>query len=250
MKRLWVLAGLVTGLCGVSITWGQDQKPAGPLPADANAKCQIDIDYTQTPELKDWVDKELRPALETWYPIIVADLPSEGYTPPKHFTVTIEAPGSGVAYTAGTRVVVSATWIKSQNARGPQNEAVGSVIHEEVHVVQQYGRARGPNRTPGWLTEGIADYIRWWKFEPASARTPVNPVKRNGQPASYTDSYRTTAAFLEFVAKNYDHEIVVKLNAAARDGAYTPDLWKLYTGKTADELWAAFIETLKEKVRR
>src|ERR1043165_3008518 len=88
-------------------------------------------------------------------------------------------------------------------ALGPQSDSVGSMSHEAVHVAQQYGRARGRNRVPGWLTEGIADYIRWWKYEPASMRRPVAPTKRNGQPASYTDSYQTTAAFLEYVAKNH-----------------------------------------------
>lgn len=225
------------------------QTPVPPAPAAPQAAAgayQIEIDSSQTPELKDWVDKQLRPALEEWYPIIIADLPSEGFTPPKRFTVTLEANGNGVAATGGTRVTANAKWIKQELARGPQNEAVGALIHEAVHVVQQYGHVRGGQRDPGWLTEGIADYIRWWKFEPASARTPVRPVKRDGTPASYTDSYRTTAAFLEFIAKNYDHEIVVKLNAAGRNSTYSTDLWKKYTGKTLDELWTEFAATLKK----
>ena len=246
MQRSTACLALLACVFSLTTALGQeDKKPEQPV-SPQPAAYQIDIDYSQTPELKDWVDKQLRPALEEWYPIILADLPSEGFVPPQRFTVTIEANGQGVAATSGTRVTVSATWIKQQTARGPQNEAVGSVIHEAAHVAQQYGRARGRNRVPGWLTEGIADYIRWWKFEPASARRPIAPIKRNGQPASYTDSYQTTAAFLEFVAKNYDHEVVVKLNAAGRNGTYSPDLWKKYTGKTLDELWAAFVDTLKK----
>ena len=246
MKRLLLCVALLTCLSGASVAQGQEGGRREPPTPPAEKKYQIDIDYSQTPELKEWVDTKLRPVLEEWYPIILADLPSEGFTPPQRFIVTIEANGQGVAATGGTRVTVSAKWIKSQEARGPQNESVGSVVHEAVHVAQQYGRARGRNRVPGWLTEGIADYIRWWKFEPASVRRPVNPIKRNGQPASYTDSYQTTAAFLEYVAKNHDHEIVVKMNAAGRDGTYSPDLWKKYTGKTVDELWAEFVQTLKK----
>ena len=120
------------------------------------------------------------------------------------------------------------------------------MVHEAAHVVQQYGGATGRHPVPGWLTEGIADYIRWWKYEPASVRRPVAPTRRNGQAASYKDSYQTTAAFLEFIAKNYDHEIVVKLNAVGRNGTYSSDLWKKYTGKTVDELWAEFALTLKK----
>lgn len=210
------------------------------------AKYKIEIDSSAAPELKDWAENTLRPAVEEWYPIIVSDLPSEGYTPPQHFDIKIDPEYKGIAATAGTHVMVSPTWIKSQNARGPVNEAVGSVIHELVHVVQQYGRGGRRNPMPGYLTEGIADYIRWWKFEPEAVRRPVRPVKRDGQPASYTDSYQTTAAFLEYVAKNRDHEIVVKLNAVGREGTYSPELWKKYTGKTVDELWNEFIGTLKK----
>ena len=205
---------------------------------------QIDIDYSQTPELKSWVETQLRPTLEKWYPIIIADLPSEGFSPPQHFTVTLEANGNGVAATGGTRVTANAQWLKREIARGPQNEAVGALVHEAVHVVQQYGHVRGGQRDPGWLTEGIADYIRWWKFEPASARTVVRPVKRDGTPASYTDRYRTTAAFLEYVAQKHDPGIVAKLNAAGRNSTYSLDIWKKSTGKTLDELWAEFAATL------
>lgn len=216
-----------------------------PRTADA-PKYKIDLDYTAAPELKDWAETQLRPAVEKWYPIIIADLPSEGYTPPLHFDIKIDPDYKGTAATAGTHVMVSPTWIKSQSARGPVNEAVGSVIHELVHVVQQYGRAGRRNPIPGYFTEGIADYIRWWKYEPASVRRPVQPVKRNGQSASYKDSYQTTAAFLEYVAKNHDHEFVVKLNAAAREGTYSPGIFATYAGKTIDELWSEFVDTLKK----
>lgn len=246
MQRLSTPLALL-GLLACGAAASAQTPPAPPaLTPTQTSSYEIVIDDSQTPELKEWVEKSLRPALEEWYPIIIADLPSEGFTPPKRFTVTLEANGDGVAATGGTRVTANAKWIKSELAKGPHNEAVGALIHEAVHVVQQYGHVRGGQRDPGWLTEGIADYIRWWKFEPASMRTPVRPMKRDGTPASYTDSYRTTAAFLEYVAKNHDHEIVVKLNAAGRNSTYSPDLWKKYTGKTLDELWTEFAATLSK----
>jgi hypothetical protein len=105
-----------------------------------------------------------------------------------------------------------------------------------VHVVQQY-KTRG---NPGWLVEGIADYMRWFHFEPPAHR----PKLRNPAKAKYTDSYRTTAGFLEYVAKNHDHELVVKLNAAMRQGRYHRDLWKEYTGMTVQELWNEYVQSL------
>ena len=52
---------------------------------------------------------------------------------------------------------------------------------------------------------------------------------------------------LEWLAANKDHEIVVKLNAAMRQGRYAPELWQEYTGKTVDELWTEYLESLRAK---
>jgi hypothetical protein len=240
---LWI--ALLSGFGLTSTASGQNQAESRKTTDPSTKGYQIDIDYSQVPELKDWVEKQLRPALEKWYPRIVADLPSAGFKAPRRFSIKLEAPGEGVAGTAGTRVVANARWIKQQLARGPHNEAVGALVHEAVHVVQQYGHRKEGDDVPGWLTEGIADYIRWWKFEPESMRRPVSARGRRGRPASYRDGYQTAAAFLEFVARRHDR-IVVELNAAARDGRYTSDLWKKYTGKTVDELWAEFVGTLKK----
>src|SRR4051812_13975398 len=79
--------------------------------SDAEPAYEIEIDFSQTPELKDWVETKLRPTLVEWYPIIIADLPSNGFTPPHRFTVTLQANGRGVAATGGSRVSVNAAWI-------------------------------------------------------------------------------------------------------------------------------------------
>jgi hypothetical protein len=201
----------------------------------ASAPYQITIDYTDAPELKDWVEKKLQPTSDTWYPKIIEALPSKNYTPPKTVSISITNNYRGVAATGGNRVSCSAAWFK-QNYGG---EGPGAVVHELVHVVQQY-RGRGGARNPGWLVEGVADYIRWFKYEPK----PTGTRPRNPDSASYTDSYRTTAGFLNYVVDKHDKEIVVKLNAAMREGKYSPDLWKQYTGKSVDELWKLYVATL------
>ncbi|MFI5378343.1 MAG: basic secretory protein-like protein [Tepidisphaerales bacterium] len=214
---------------------GTDPAPAvgGILTSNIDGKYEIVTDYTETPELKEWIETKLQPAMMKWYPMIVEMLPSDGYSAPKRFTVVFKKNGRGVAATGGTRVTCDYPWF-SKNLQG---EAVGAVIHEQVHVVQQY-RGRG---NPGWLVEGIADYIRWFKYEPVPAGTrPRNPDR-----AKYTDSYRTTAGFLNYVVTTHDKEIVKKLNAAMRQGKYKPEVWKEYTGKTVDELWDLYVKTLK-----
>ena len=204
---------------------------------------EITFDVTETPELKEWVNAKLKPACVTWYPKIVAMLPSEGYEPPKKMTVVFLRNGRGVAATGGTRITCAYNWFKD-NLDG---EAAGAVVHELVHVVQQYGRARRaegggerPNRNPGWLVEGVADWIRWFNYEPENLRPHPNPEK-----AKHTDSYRTTAHFLDYVVRKYDKDVIPKLNAAMRTGKYDEGMWNDLTGKTLEELGKEWKESLK-----
>lgn len=200
----------------------------------AGAKYDIKIDYTETPELKTWIETKLRPAVDKWYPIIVDSLPSKGYTAPKRFTITFKQDMGGVAYTSGTSVVCAGPWFNS-NLDG---EAVGAVIHELVHVVQQIHQ----RNTPGWLVEGSADYIRWFKYEPK----PTGTRPRELDTASYTNSYRITAGFLNYLSQKHDKEIVSKLNADMRDGNYSDELFKKYAGKSLDDLWKDYIASLRK----
>ena len=194
-----------------------------------DGKCEITINTAAAPDLTGWAEHQLAPVLAAWYPKIVALLPSEGYTAPTHFTVTIK-PMNGVAFTSRGGVTANSTWLKSEIGR----EAIGSLVHEEVHVVQRY---RG--RNPGWLVEGMADYIRWFKYEPQSHGADIVWMRhlRHFTPR-YDASYRVTADFLNYVTEKYDRNLVTQLNAAMRQNRYDEGLWKQYTGKTVQELGA------------
>jgi hypothetical protein len=221
-RRLLPLTLLLSLVLGSKLAGAEPEPPP-------EAAFAFSVDSSEVPELKGWAEA-LKPVVQRWYPILVEYLPSQGYTAPKRFSITIRRM-KGVAYTSGDRIVCAADWFKAHP------DDVGAVIHELVHVVQQY-----PGRgNPGWLVEGVADYLRWIKYEPVTKRPRPNPDK-----AKYTDSYRTTAAFLEYVAANHEHEIVVRFNQAMREGRYSPDLWKQYTGKTVEELWSEYIETLRK----
>jgi hypothetical protein len=193
------------------------------------------LDTSEAPDLDDWAQHTLKPAVDMWYPIICDSTASEGYTAPAKFTITFKTM-PGVAYTLGTDVVVSTAWIQSELKHEGWNQATGSVIHELVHVAQQYHSSSNP----GWLVEGTADYFRWFHFESIQH----HPVLSNPDTAKYSDSYQVTAGFLEYVVKNHDHELVVKLNAAMRRGTYRADLWKYYTGKSVEDLWAEYVRSL------
>lgn len=204
-------------------------------------KYQCVIDYTQAPELKDWVENKLSPVVEEWYPKLVEMLPSQGYEAPTKFSITFHANGRGVAATGGTRVTADVPWF-SKNLNG---EAVGALVHEMVHVVQQYGRTRRSHpgaQIPGWLVEAIPDYLRWFLYEPQSHGADR---VRNVDNARYDSPYRIGANFLDFVTRKYDKDLVPQLNEAIRDGKYNDETWKKLTGKTADELGEEWKAALK-----
>lgn len=220
---------------------------AGKELVDADkGKYQITIDTTETPDLTEWAHNELAPVVREWYPKIVEMLSSEGYEAPRRISIVFSASMRGVAATSGTQVRCAASWFRGEL----QREARGAVVHELVHVVQSYGRARrtnpNPTRTPGWLVEGIADYIRWFLYEPQTRGAEI--TARNLSRASYDASYRITANFLNWVVQTQDKDIVKKLNAAAREGRYDEALWKEFTGRTVQELSEAWKAHFTDKI--
>jgi hypothetical protein len=214
-----------------------DGKPHEAVPFDPR-KVSITINSDEMPQLKPWIDGKLRPACEKWYPIIAEMLASDGYVPPRSLTVTFKKDMEGVAGTVGTRVACAGPWFE----RNLEGEATGAVIHELAHVVQRYRGVRGGGQRPGWLVEGIADYVRWFRFEPASARPRPDPSR-----ARYTDGYRTAAALLNFATERHDPQLVKKLNAALREGRYRDSLWPELAGKDLDSLWQEYLDFLKKK---
>jgi hypothetical protein len=207
------------------------------------------FDTSVAPDLTEWTENNLIPVVKEWYPRIVAMLPSEGYTALTNVTVRFRDNMNVPASAGGNMINCSATWFRS-NLKG---EAVGSVVHEMVHTVQQYGRARRAEgspraRTPGWIVEGIPDYIRWFLYEPHTHGADITP--RNIARAKYDASYRVTGNFLDWASRKFDTNLVRKLNAAARDGKYSDEVWKEATGKTAAELGEVWLEDNKERLAK
>ncbi len=196
------------------------------------------IDTTQAEELEEWTERELQPVIREWYPRIVQLLPSKDFKAPQQVRLRYlpDSEMKGVpAYASGTTISLNIEWMRGQL----KGEARGAVVHELVHVVQQYsGRRRGRagSVTPGWLVEGIPDYIRWFLYEPGTGGAKLSAKRR--QAAQHNASYRVTANFLDYVIRSHptNPSILEQLNAAAREGRYTPELWQQLTGKTEQEL--------------
>lgn len=186
------------------------------------------VDVADAPELKPWADDVSR-LCERWYPRINDELASDGFRPQTRITLALKNDYRGVAAAGGSRITGSVKYFKDH----PADQ--GAMIHETTHIVQRY-RSRS---NPGWLVEGVADYIRFFIYEPGKAG-PVNPDK-----ARYNDSYRTSAAFLDYVSRVHDKQLVLKLNREMRAGKYRAELFQEWTGKTLAELDEAWRASLK-----
>jgi len=196
---------------------------------------KITVDTSEAPDLDDWGRRAGELCVQ-WYPKIIALLPSEGYTPRDSVRLRFRKEYRGVAATSGSTISISANFVRKNT------NDWGMVVHELTHVVQSYGSPEPGAVKPGWLVEGIADYIRLTHFEPQARRPRINPDK-----ASYKDAYKTTAIFLEWAAKTKDKDLVTHLSAALRQKKFKLEMFKERTGKTVDELWQEFIETLRPK---
>ncbi|MCE9562549.1 MAG: discoidin domain-containing protein [Planctomycetes bacterium] len=180
---------------------------------------EFTLDVKDAPEMKEWGQKVVR-ICEREYAMICDELSSEGFRPLTQIHLSLKSDYNGVAAAGGGRITGSVKYFKAHPGD------IGAMVHETVHCVQNY-RARN---LPGWLVEGIADYVRFWKYEPGKAGR-LTPERAN-----YDASYRTTAAFLAFVSANYDPKTVTKLNALLRADKYDAGVWKTLTGKSVEEL--------------
>jgi RNA polymerase sigma factor (sigma-70 family) len=198
---------------------------SGPAVARFQYPVEFVVDASEAPEMKEWAEKAAR-TCERAYPMIIEELRSEGYRPRSQITLTLRNSYTGAASVSGTRMTASVKYFKSNP------DDVGALVHVATYVVQGY---RGQDN-PRWLVAGIADYVRFFKFEPGKLG-PIDP-NRTG----YDDSYRVTAAFLAYLIEHYDREIVRKLNQVLRDGKYRDDIFEELTGKSLlalDEEWRA-----------
>jgi hypothetical protein len=187
------------------------------------------VDVSDAPEMKEWAEKAAG-ICERQYTMINEELSSEGFKPRTVVSITLKSNYNGVAAAGRGRITGSVKYFKARP------DDIGAMIHETVHVVQSY-RTGGP----GWLVEGIADYIRFFKYEPGK-------LGKISKDPHYNGSYRTSAAFLNFVVEKYDKDLVRKVNKALRQGEYREEIWKTLTKKTLKELDEEWRESMTQPV--
>jgi hypothetical protein len=186
------------------------------------------VDVSDAPDLKPWAEMVAR-TCEQAYPMINDELASDGFVPPRVIRLKLSKDYDGVAGTSRDLIVGSVDFFR----RHPKD--IGAMVHETVHVVQAYRRGH----RPGWLVEGISDYVRFFKYEPGKLGQ-IDP-----RTAHYNGSYRVSAAFLAYLVAKYDKDIVRKLNGMLREGRYEEDAFQKLTGKPLRELDEEWRATLR-----
>ena len=186
---------------------------------------RIVVDASDFPQGKAW-GEEAAKVVSAWYPYVISLLATDDYKTPKEIRIVVKKEISAPAWASGNEITVSGKWITEHP------DDLGMIIHELVHVIQSYPENKSDT---GWLVEGIADYIRWWRYEPEAPRPKIDPEKNK-----YTDAYRVTGAFLAWAGKKYDLRLVPALDRALRRAEDPLPVFVKITGKTAQELWDEF----------
>lgn len=174
-------------------------------------------------------DKEVQQRMiDAFFTVYPKEVKTYNKKSTKKVHMIIDPEYDGVAATSDGIVRVNPEWMRKHPAD------IDVVTHEVMHIVQDYPGGAGP----GWITEGIADYVRYklgvdnegggWKLPEYSARQ------------NYDNAYRVTARFFVWIEKNYNKNLVKDLDKAMRSKTYTNGFWKKKTGKTVDELWVAY----------
>ena len=97
------------------------------------------VDATAAPDLVPWVEAKLEPVVQQWYPKLVGMLPSPGYQARTNLTLRFRDDLGGTPASAGgARVNLNRAWFRQEL----EGEALGAVVHELVHAVQDYDPAR------------------------------------------------------------------------------------------------------------
>lgn len=188
------------------------------------------VNSDDAPDMKAWAEKAAA-ICERAYSMINDELRSEGFRPTNVITMTLKNDYQGVAATSRYDIVGSVKFFRAHK------DDVGAMVHETIHCVQRW-KARG---FPVWLVEGVADYVRFFKFEPGKLGR-IDP-----KTARYNASYRTSASFLAFIVEKYDREAILKLSALLRNPqeTYSDAVFERMSGKTMPELEAEWRATLR-----
>ncbi len=212
--------GIGTGFAWRGLSWGHVLVAL--LLGCTGQAGTVRMDASDAPDAKAWSESATQLARE-WYPRLGNLLSSSDLVRLPDVTIRLSTTYAGVAAASGTTIEMSAKRVVEL-----PDDSRGVVIHELVHVVQAY-----PGGSEGWLTEGIADYLRCAVYE----ALPLEQFPRSDKEQGYRDSYKVAAGFLLWLESGPAPGIVRQVNAALRKGTYRESVFKERTGRELDTLW-------------
>jgi hypothetical protein len=171
------------------------------------------------------IQKELSETYFKVFPVLVSTFNDKTTHEVLFVTDTVY---KGVAEASGNRILFSTTYMNAH----PTD--IDIVTHEGMHLVQGYGYGSGPV----WLTEGIADFIRYkYGVDNIGSKwyLPEFTAKQNEK--KYENSYRVTARFFEWIDQKVKPGLIIQIDKELRNHTYNQDTWVKLSGKTIDELW-------------
>jgi hypothetical protein len=202
---------------------------------DLGQRLTVIVDTREAPDLQA-LHQTIPDVLRKHYPPMLSILWTKGDPLPSEVRFQARPGIDNPAYASGNRIVLSAEWF----ARNPGD--LGCLVHEMTHLVQRYPGFPGQ---PGWLVEGISDYVRY-KVK-ADDRWAIPQSYREG--TSYKNGYGVTTAFLVCLERHYGNDLVSKLNRSLKDATYTDALFRDLTGKPLDDLWEEYKQKSAEDAK-
>ena len=186
--------------------------------------CVVNIDALESPDQQKWLEKGAAIAEES-YKRIVERLPTKDFYLHRHVTFTVHPTLWAIAYAEWDKGIVR---VDERHVKRVPND-YGLNIHEMAHIIQRYSAGES------WVTEGIADYSRYWLFLDKGEKIPT--IYRE---AKFTNGYGDAAHFLVWIQNKYDKDFIAKVNRHYRLNDIPSDMFKAYTGKTLNQLWKEF----------
>jgi hypothetical protein len=194
-----------------------------------------------------WMQKYGVPDIETWYPKIADIFAKGGYTP--IHTITIKSLSSNdfvkqFNSSSAAAAKGDVIWINPSGFELSEERNGYTLVHESVHVLQNYANGIFDGPTPRWFVEGMADYAAYlvanaFPYE-ISVFSTVNST------SYYFDGYTAGAYFLNYITTHYDPNYVRNANIASHNGTYDINFVQFSDGKNTDEAWAALRGTTSQ----
>jgi hypothetical protein len=173
---------------------------------------------------------KVEPTLKAWYPRIRQILGIQYETATKVTLRFKDMPG--VAHASGSTIEASAAYFKGHP------DDVGALVHELVHVLQGY-----PQGSPGWLVEGIADYVRYYFYQPTRGMTFKPSVA-----LSYQRGYDPAAALLAKLQLGKVPNLIGQLNDLGHAGKLTEASFIQVMGTSPDAAWQMLLSAPRGRV--